>query len=36
MRAANKRLHSDPKSGGIIGVTNQVGHAAFWAGEPKR
>jgi hypothetical protein len=36
MKTANKRLHADPKSGGIIGVTIQGYQAAFWSGEPKR
>jgi hypothetical protein len=29
MKTANKRLRSDPKSGGIIGVTIQGYQAAF-------
>jgi hypothetical protein len=36
MKVANKRLHSDPKSGERIGVIVKVCHAAFLSGEPKR
>lgn len=36
MKTANKRLHSDPKNGALIGVLILVGHAVFWSGEPKR